>query len=257
MDITFKDYIQNPMGKKNAVMSAAMKEIMRKTYKKKFDNLLLREHGKIEYHLYTNSKDGSYWAHFKIPSETVKDFYYDVVIKFTGSKSIGGGGSLDKYNVQFYSNDPAFVYNYAYVFAKNNLFIKELASKMSKTALRTAAKEKNPNNDVGYVKTLYFAYLVMENRKLFSKIKFDAEAKTFNSQELLGNIEDAEEKIAQRQEEGKKVSKAKKITVDSKTYGTLKKYIKKDTDTSHLQVKTTNTVNKISKAKTTKIIKKK
>lgn len=178
MNMTLEQYILNPMGKNNAVLSASAREIMRKTYSKKFDNILLREHGKIEYYLYKHSKNNTYYVYMKIPSEVVKDFYYDVVMKFSANEDVESGGTnLFKYNVQFYSNDPSFVYTYAHVFYKNNLFIKELAPKMSKEALKKEAKEKNPGNNVGYVKALYFAYLVMENRKLYKKSRFEAEAK--------------------------------------------------------------------------------
>ena len=76
MKITFKDYINNPMGVKNSVFSN--REMYRNLYKDKLDKLLVRESGKIDYYLYTN-KD-IYIVHIKVPSETVKDFYYDVVL---------------------------------------------------------------------------------------------------------------------------------------------------------------------------------
>ena len=167
MQMTFEDYINNPMGKGSAVMSAAHREVMRMQYKKKFDNILLREKGKLDYRLFKDSKSNTYWVYVKIPSELCKDFYYDTIIKFYADEKVKGGGkNLFKYYAEFYSNDPAFVYTYAYVFSHNNLFIRELTSKMSKEALRKAPVEKNPTESVGYVKSLYFVYLLMENRNL-------------------------------------------------------------------------------------------
>ena len=52
MEMTLEQYILNPMGKNNAVMNASTREIMRKTYIHKFDNLLLRESGYIKYTTY-------------------------------------------------------------------------------------------------------------------------------------------------------------------------------------------------------------
>lgn len=246
MDMTIEQYIANPMGKNNAVMSALTRETLRKTYMKKFDNLLLRENGVIEYHLYKDEKNNTYWAHIKVPSETVKKFYYDVVLKFSATEKVEeAGNNLFKYNVRFYSNDPAFVYTYAYVFRKNDLFIKELSSKMSKEALKKEAKEKNPTGDVGYVKTIYFAYLVMQNRGLNKKIKFDAEAKPLDPKILLNNIEDADSKIFRRQEEGSKVSKRKKIELDKDTAKNISKYINSDVSTDRLVVSTTKKVGQI------------
>lgn len=259
MNMTLDQYILNPMGKNNAVLNASTREILRKTYVSKFDNILLREKGKIDYRLYYDKKNNTYWAHIKVPSEVVKDFYYDVVFKFTANESISDGGNdLFKYNVRFYSNDPAFVFTYAHVFRINDLFIKELYSKMSKEALKKPPVEKNPTKDIGYVKAIYFAYLVMENKGLNKKLKFVGEAKTLDSVGglgyLLSQIEDADTKVQARQEEGAKVSKAKKITIDDKTYRNMKKYIGRDTDMSNskLQVSTTKKINKITNKSTTK-----
>lgn len=250
MQMTLEQYILNPMGKNNAVMNANSREIMRKTYIKKFDNLMLREHGSIGYYAYYDKKNNASWLHVKVPSEVVKNFYYDVVFKFTSTEKTSLlGEDLFKCNVQFYSNDPAFVYTYAHVFAKNGLFIKELIPKMSKRAIKGEAKEKNPNNVVGYVKTIYFAYLLMQNKKLNKKYRFDAETKEFSLNHLLQSIEDAESKVAEREREGAKVSKRKKIQVDNQTLKNIQK-VTDDSNLGRLQVTTTKRISQINNSKT-------
>ena len=246
MDMTFEQYIINPMGKNNAVLSANVREVTRLTYSKKFDNLMLREHGKVEYHLYTDQPNNTYWIHAKIPSETVKDFYYDVIVKFYTNQQVESGGKdLFKYFVKFYSNDPAFVYTYAHTFIKNELFVKELISKMSKEAIQKPAKEKNAGDNIGYVKTIYFLYLLMKNRGLNKTIRFEGEAKSLDLLEILKNVEDADDKINKRQEEGAKVSKRKKITLDKQTTKNISKYFNQDTNTDRLRVTTTKSAGKI------------
>jgi hypothetical protein len=235
---------------------------MRAMYTSKFNNVLLKEHGKIEYNLYILKNQNQYWAHIKVPSEKVENFYYDVVLKFYIDASKGGTGDLFKWNVQFFSNDPAFVYTYAHVFLDKEIFVKELRSKMSKEAVRDAAKEKNPENNVGYVKSLYFAYLIMENKGINKVRKFEAEAKPLVPRELLQDIMPADEKIALRQEEGKKISSKKKIVVDKDTYSKMQKAAGGNLNTrnSRLQVQTTKRVKSIksvNSTKTTKISKKK
>ena len=248
MEMTLNQYILNPLGKNNAVLNANMREFMRKTYMSKFDNVLLREKGSISYYLYHDKKRNIYWAHIKVPSEVVKEFYYDVVFKFTANEKVSGGGQdLFEYNVQFYSNDPAFVFTYAHVFLENNLFIKELASKMSKEAIKKKPTEKNPSNDVGYVKAIYFAYLLMQNRKLNKINKFEGESINLDLPYLISQIENADEKIAKRQEEGAKVSKKKKIEVDRQTLRNINKHIGDDTEFSRLQVRTTKKISNIGK----------
>ena len=209
MEMTFEQYIQNPMGKHNAVLNSIMRESMRSSYMDKFNKIMVREHGIVNYNLYKDSKKNRYYIYLKIPSEVVPKFYYDVVLEFyTNSDVKESGQNLMKYNVRFFSNDPAFVYTYAHVFNKNNLFIKELKSKMSNKAIRDSAKEKNPSGNVGYVKSLYFAYLAIRNKGLNRVSLFDSVAEISWSG-LLNKIENADSKIQKRQDEGNKLQKQK------------------------------------------------
>ena len=217
MDMTLENYILNPMGKKNAVLNATAREAIKSSYSQKFGNIMVREHGIINYRLYKDTKKNHFYAHFKIPSETVDNFYYDVVLKFYTNENVEESGrNLLKYYVKFYSNDPAFVYTYAYVFSHNGLLVDELKPRMSKKALSTKAKEKNPYNQVGYVKTIYFAYLFMLNRGLTNLNRFEAESIEFDKKYLLNNVEDADKKVEEREEEQKKIVKKKKREVNNK-----------------------------------------
>lgn len=245
MQMTLDQYILNPMGKNNAVLNAHTRENMRKEFTHKFDNLLLREHGAIKYDIFFDKTNNVYWFYAKIPSELVRNFYYDVVFKFTATESTPLlGEDLFKRNVQFYSNDPAFVYTYAHVFVKNDLFIPQLLPKMSKKAVKEAADIKNPLGVVGYVKTIYFAYLLMKRNNLNKVSKIEKIAKPFDLAYLLHNIMDAEEKVALRQSE--KVSTKKKIDVDKTTLRNIRKNTSPDADLSGLQIRTSKRVNKIS-----------
>lgn len=246
MDMTLDQYISNPMGKNNAVLSGSVREITRKDYTHRFNNILLRENGKIDYFVY-KGKGNEYYFHIKIPSEVVKNFYYDVVLKFTPTADqIRIGTTLNQYKVQFYSNDPAFVYTYAHVFLKNDLFIKELASKMSKRALKEAPNEKNPNKLVGYVKSLFFAYLFMQQRGLFNPIRLTS-AQPLDLKYLVSQIEDADTKIEKRQEEGEKVSKKKKVEVSTDTAKKINRIGMTDQSRERL-VTTTNKVQKVKRS---------
>lgn len=255
MEMTLEQYIANPMGKNNAVLNASTREIMRLTYQKKFDNILLRENGKINYTLFEDKKDNTYWIYIKIPSEVVKNFYYDVVLKFYANSKTSLGEDLLKWNVKFFSNDPAFVYTYAHVFRENDLFIKELSSKMSKEALKKAPKEKNPGNNIGYVKSLFFAYLVIKNKSLNKLSRFKAESVPLNGKYLLSNIMEAGEKIALRQEEGSKISTRKKVDVSTKAGKVLSKYSTINADQSRVRVKTTKSIGSIKNSSGVKAVK--
>lgn len=208
MNITFSQYIRNPMN--SAVFTAAMRETMHREYIRKYDAILVREHGKIDYKFFKDKQNRLY-GYFKIPSETIEKFYYDVVVEFTGNEDVKEAGTnLFEYNVRFFSNDPAFTFTYAYVFNRNDLLIKALRSKMSQKAIKKAAVEKNPSNQVGYVKTLYFVYLTMLNRGLNFISNVDPAAIPIQSMDTIRNlIMDTDKKIEDRETAGVKLQRKK------------------------------------------------
>ena len=205
--MTFDEYIQNPMGKKNAVYS--FREMYRATYTAKWNAIKLRENGYIRYTIYTS--DGNYYVHFKIPSEVVSKFYYDTIIKLSPQNATQAmERTLSNYNVQFWSNDPSFVFTFAHAFATRDLLIRDLDSKMSKLAIKMDAVEKNPSNQVGYVKSIYFAYLEMKSLNLFSKNRWTGVAKSYKKSVWKDTVTHADDKISDRQEKGAAYQKDKK-----------------------------------------------
>ena len=257
MEMSLNQYILNPALKTNAILNASARELIKRNYEHKFDNIMLRENGKVTYYLFTQADRNIYWAYIKVPSEVVHNFYYDVIFKFTPTNNTGFFDDLFKFNVQFFSNDPNFVFTYAYVFNKNDLFIKELRSKMSKEALKDAPDEKNPTESISYEKAIYFAYLIMRERKLNKLLKFKGEAKPLDTKFLLENIMTADEKIQQRQEEGKHYSSKKTTVLDKNTAKNFMSGMDKETkqmlSTSNVKVATTS--KSIKKIKSTNAIK--
>lgn len=235
--ITFDDYIKNPMSKENAVFSH--REMYANLYKDKLDKIMVRENGEVKYFLYTDKSADKYYVYIKVPSEVVPEFYYDVIVEFSPSGVISR--SIKDYNTRFYSNDPSFVFTFAHAFNENGLFITDLQSKMSKEAIRDVAKEKNPSNQVGYVKSLYFAYLIMKDRGLFDKIKFESEANPFNLRDLLSKIEDADIKIEKRREAESKLKKKpkKEITNDKERNSNLNSPFRERNAKQNLDIKDT------------------
>jgi hypothetical protein len=141
----------------------------------------------------------------------IEDFYYDVVLQFSPA-GLGKGlsTSISDYSIRFFSNDPSFMYTFTHAFYKNDLLIKDLMPRMSKTALRKNADEKNPDNQIGYVKVFYFAYLIMENKSLFSKIRLDSMSIPYDKKKLLADVVDQDTKVTERQEQKPKKPKKDK-----------------------------------------------
>lgn len=241
------------MGRSNAVMSAITREAQRNNYKGKFNQVLVRESGNIDYRCYKDDKANQYWFHCKVPSEHVKKFYYDVVFKFYADAESGTKNNLFDWKVQFYSNDPAFVYTYAYAFNQKELFIPQLTSRMSKTALNTPSKEKNPSEMIGYCKIIYFAYLVMENKNLNKINLFEANLSLFNPKDFLKSIEHADTKVEDRQSQ--KVSYKKKKVIDQDTYRKVMRAAGGSLDGT-VNVSTTKRINKIHNVSSVGTVKK-
>lgn len=204
--MTFEEYINNPLESR---MTGHTREIYKADYTSRLNAVLVRENNKIDFHLYS-AKDGSYYMYIKIPSETVKNFTYDVVVRFKrpakDPHKVDTEKDLKHYDVEFFSNDPAFVYNLEYTFKSKDMFVKDLTKRGSKEALTTKPKVTNPNNMVFYCKTLYWAYLVAEQRGLFLKVRY---MEKYDAIRLFDMVADSEEKITARQEQGESERKKK------------------------------------------------
>ncbi len=200
--MTFQEYIQNPTGIGTGVMS--YRKMYDDLYHNKWDIIMTREAGKVEYSLW---KDGSKacYCYIKIPSEVVPKFYYDVVIKMYVDKN---SMSLTDCETQFFSNDPNFSFVFAYAFKHHKLTIPELEFKMSKTALTKKPVEKNPQLIINYIKSLYFAYIFMRKNGLFMRAKY-MDAPQFDKKKFDKLIEDTDVKVQDRQLKGEEIAKEK------------------------------------------------
>lgn len=210
--MTFDEWISNPQGKGSAVMSN--KVMYQNMYTNQWDAIRLRENGLIVYHLYKDKED--YYAHFKIPSGINENFYYDAVIRFyppSGDKSCTMEKTLRNYLFQCYSNDPSFVYTFAYAYKSHKLLVKDLYDKMSPLALKEPAKIKNPKNEVGYVKSIYFTYIEMKHLELFNKVRWESATK-YNKSVWNNTIEHADDKIRKSREVTSANAKTKKKAED-------------------------------------------
>lgn len=201
--MTFKEWVANPSGKGSAVMST--KTMYREMYNKKFNLVLLREANKFTYTLYKSKDEYNYYIDFKIPSEVIKNFYYDVLIEFsTKNPAFSVTGTLDKYDIRVFSNSPDFMFTHAHAYNKTGLLFTDAISKLPKESVTKVAKERNPKDEIGYVKSIYFAFLLMQQRGLFNKALFIM-AKTYNKKDVIDTIMHSTEKAQLRQEAEAKI----------------------------------------------------
>lgn len=110
------------------------------------------------------------WFHVKVPDEEMTGFYYDVVLAFhPNSKLEVEAGDILGYDVHFFSNDPGFIFKFCYEFNQNKLLVEPLKTRLNSKALNIPANQTNPNHELRYPKTIYFAYLTLEKMNLFKK----------------------------------------------------------------------------------------
>lgn len=170
MNITFDSYINNPMGGRTHMVG--QRQAAAAMYNEKFDKMLMQSAGLVNYHLFRNPED-RYIIIIKIPSESTPQLFYDVAVEFHTKDDVNKkSNSLEGYWVRFFSNDPNFTYTYAYTFKKEKLIIPELEGKLDPKSMKEKPKVTNPNTLVGYVKSLYFAYLFITLRGLMNKLNW-------------------------------------------------------------------------------------
>ena len=111
--------------------------------------------------------EGAWYYLIKIPSETNKDtIAYDVVIRFfADSKEVESESSLRNYKIQFFSNSPSFIFQYAYLYLKAGYGIELLYDKLDKTVKTTPPKNSNPNNIIMYDKSIYYACKYLSTKR--------------------------------------------------------------------------------------------
>jgi hypothetical protein len=207
--MTFDEWIANPGGKGNSVITN--RAMVHKNYTNQWDVIRVKENGVISYKLYTGNED--YYIHFKIPTESEDKFYYDVVIRFfppSNDKTMTMERTLKNYQIQVYSNDPYFVFTYCYAYNSHKMFISDLKNKMSSLALTEPAKVRNPKNQIGYVKSIYFAYLEMKHLDLFSKVQWETISKKYNKNVWSQTVEHSEDLLQKTKEIRAKNKKNKK-----------------------------------------------
>lgn len=168
--ITFDEWIRNPSESRSRIVGE--QDIAKNVYNDKYNKMILLCGGRIEYHLF-HEDTKRYIIYLKIPSDSVKSLSYDVVVEFSTEDEFKRRiDNLNGYRVRFFSNDPNFIFTYAYTYNKNGLLLPYLRNKINVKALKEKPKITNPNTLVGYVKSFYFAYIFMKNKGLFNKLNW-------------------------------------------------------------------------------------
>ena len=138
--------------------------------------------------------EDSYFIHVKIPSESQKNnkYEYDVVIRFfTDNPEIKTQGTLANYFVQFFSNSPSFMYQYAYLYNKEGFLIKALYDKLDADYIDVPPEKTNSNMNKSYDKSIYFACRYLSEQKFrYLNKKGHLVSKKVDEKKFFSNISD-------------------------------------------------------------------
>ena len=210
LKLTFEEYIKSPAGK-GASMNPA-RDSTEAFYQTKYDALVARD-GLVKYKIYKTPT--AYYIHFLIPSNSTKGFTYDTVVELRQPEE--GTGAIKNYHVRFYSNDPDFNFTHAHAYLTHGLIIPEFQGKLSILVKSMKAHTRNPDNTVGYVQSIYFAYLTMKKNNLFDKSVLDTNSVNGGLNKFANDIKSYDKKeeekkkfVQQQKNEAKKPPEQRK-----------------------------------------------
>ena len=153
--------------------------------------------------------EDNYLLHIKVGSDSNQNVFYDVILLFfTDDPKISKDISFRNYYVQFFSNSPSFIYQYAVLYKQNHALIEMLYDKMEEEFADKAPEKANPNMKLSYDKSIYSACRYMQDNPVsaFSKAgilvrkkktpeKFFSDIKTFANVKLDNEINQLDKKV--------------------------------------------------------------
>ena len=138
--------------------------------------------------------EDSYYIHIKVPSETQKNgkYEYDVVIRFfTDNPEVQAQQTLSNYYIQFFSNSPSFMYQYAYLYNKEGFLIEALYNKLDADYIDTPPEKTNAGMKKSYDKSIYFACRYLSEQKFrYLNKKGHLLSKKVDDSKFFSNISD-------------------------------------------------------------------
>src|SRR5574344_1775618 len=197
MPPTLEEFYKNPSGKG---ITANNINAVRGHFENRLKYVLGSAGKKIITREYIESET-SFYFHFLVPSDMGTNDY-DVV--FHLHDDVGGAGmSLKKWQIEFFSNCPSFIFTYAAAYAEHGLLIPFLANKYNRKVLGKLPAQKNPDLELGWDKSIYYAlYTIMKNLAFTQRFILRRNAKPFDRKKLISEIS-TEDQIMEECQAGK------------------------------------------------------
>lgn len=180
---SFINHPFNPTGMRDVPDLAKHKQDFDRKYERAKDGIFFVSSTEFE---------GSYFHHLRIPSGSKAGVQYDVVIQFfTPDEGVEKQESLNQYLLQFFSNSPSFIYQYAALYYQRGYLIDAFQKKLDSriTDPKYVPSGGTAKKDLMYDKSLYFAckYILENGVSLLQKSRL-ARLKRVSMPELLRSI---------------------------------------------------------------------
>lgn len=234
-----------------------------------YNKLKGKESIQFKHQIYLTSPGNRRMIHVKVPSETVRDFYYDVIFEYSPDENTKSFVDCD---IKVFSNSPSFVYTSAYVFAhwdpdsgktssnskgmmidafkkklpRNSMMVPGLSSKLGDEPIHDKPETRNPLGAPLFDKSLYYAaFYIMENvnyDELVANIRPTASITVYNNVVDFDQLMTARSLAAAKQKEDHKAAqkrladaitgKEKKVSAASQQHGVRKPLKPKSTSSA-------------------------
>lgn len=151
---------------------------------------VLERFSSLEVHIYVENSNSIYY-HVIVPSE-LRANDYDIVINLV---AIEPDSDVDDWVVRkVFSNNPAFIFEFGYVYFHSGILVEFLSNKYSQEILGKSPEQKNPKNIIGFDHSVYHAltYLWKNKDKYFDRNFINDNSLVFDKKYISERIKDQE-----------------------------------------------------------------
>jgi uncharacterized protein YfcZ (UPF0381/DUF406 family) len=198
-----KELMSNPSGTKTGYLYSREKIIadLDRSY-----NELKNKGKKFRWKVYKNAKETNKVIHIQVPSESIENFWFDVIIDIIGYPQ--NSKSFNDADVLIFCNSPSWIFFYAFVAHENGLTPTWLIPKIAKQALKEAPKQTNPVNTLGFEKMTSYALRFIIENDLYNDVI--SRPTVLNKKEILKVIDNSDDILEKYTLFKKKATEAKK-----------------------------------------------
>lgn len=238
-----------PLGK--GAVKIPIKSVIEE-YHKRYDTLIKEKPKAFRHSIYRTTPGGRIIVHVKVPSETVNNFFYDVLLELEPDDK---SSKIEDCHVKIFSNCPSFVYTYAYIFyhldtnpddnkpkkSRSGLIIDTLRYKVPRDRLLMPGTEKKIGSDVldnapvvrnshgipMFDKSLYYAVFYLQDNVPLPKILSEKNYRT--ERQIFDSVANFDTLMAQRkhQVEKEKAATKRDRSIQTKSIKTTEQNVRK------------------------------